>query len=49
MRIETYMRTSFAAVAPKCPTTHFLNPMDHRTDALVIAGTSLHMEAGMGQ
>jgi hypothetical protein len=44
MGIETYMRTSFA-VARKCPTTHFLNPMDHRTDALVMAGTSLHMGA----
>jgi hypothetical protein len=52
MGIGTYMRNSFAAVARKCPTTHFLNPMDHRTDALVMAGTSLHMGAlqiGMGQ
>ena len=51
MCIGTYMRT-FAAVVRKCPTTQFLNPMDHRARALVMAGTSLHMGAlhiGMGQ
>ena len=45
MGIVTYIGTSFAAVARKCPTTHILNPMDHRTDALVMAGTNLHMGA----
>jgi hypothetical protein len=53
MCIGTYMRTSFVVVARKCPTTQFLNPMDHhRARALVMAGTSLHTGAlyiGMGQ
>ncbi len=44
MCIGTYMRT-FAAVVRKCPTTPFLNPMDHRARALVMAGTSLHTGA----
>jgi hypothetical protein len=51
MCIGTYIRSSFAAVARKCPTTQFLNPMDHRARALVMAGTSLHTGArhiGMG-
>ncbi len=37
---------------PQCPTPHFLNPLDHRARALVMAGTSLHMGAlyiGMDQ
>ena len=45
MGIGTYMRTSFTPVVRICPTTHFLNPMDHRADALVMAGTSLHTGA----
>jgi len=52
MVIGTYMRTSFAAVVCKCPTTQFLNLMDHRARALVMAGTSLRTGAlhiGMGQ
>jgi len=51
MCIGTYMRTSFTAVVRKCPTTQFLNPMDHRARALVMAGTSLLTGAlhGMGQ
>ena len=52
MGIGTYMRTTFAVVVRKCPTTHFLKPMVHRADALVMTDTSLHMGAlhiGMGQ
>jgi hypothetical protein len=52
MGFGTYMGTSFAAEVRKCPTTQFLNPMDHRARALVMAGTSLHRGAlhiGMGQ
>jgi hypothetical protein len=44
---ENFIRCS----GPQCPTTQFLNLMDHRARALVMAGISLHTGAlhiGMG-
>ncbi len=41
MGFGTYMKTPIAIVFRKCPTPQFLNPLDHRAHALVMAGTSL--------